>query len=268
MHGSVSSGTPSSSITRASLDVGRVPAARSAASRRDSDPCRARIHAARYPGDHDASPPSCRLRPLRSRPAERVVVADGAMGTMLQAHDARPWTTSRASRAATRSSTSPGPTSSARPRRLLRGRRRLRRDQHLRRQPRQPRRVRHRRPDLRAGRGRRPARPRGRRRLVHAGPAALGARLGRPGHQAADARPRAVRRRCATPTQSRSPAWSPAGSTPSSSRPPRTCCRPRPRSSGARRARRRGRRRRAGLRAGHRRDDRHACCSAARSARR
>ena len=42
--------------------------------------------------------------------------------------------------------------------------------------------------------------PGGRRRLLHAGPAPVRARLGRPGHQAADARPRAVRGRCATPT--------------------------------------------------------------------
>ena len=38
-----------------------------------------------------------------------------------------------------------------------------------------------------------PAGPRGGRRDVHAGPAALRARLGRPGHQAADTRPRVLR---------------------------------------------------------------------------
>ena len=67
------------------------------------------------------------------------------------------WTTSRATRAATRSSTSPGPTSSARVHdAYFEVGRRLRRDEHLRRQPGQPRRVRHRRPDPRARR--RPAR--------------------------------------------------------------------------------------------------------------
>ena len=133
--------------------------------------------------------------PASSTPShERVVVADGAMGTMLQA--ARTWcsTTSRASRAATRSSTTRGPTSS--------------RDIH--------------RAYFAAGadavetntfganlpnlaeygiadrirelaeKGAR-ARPRGGRRDVDAGPAAVRARLGRPGHEAADAGPRVLR---------------------------------------------------------------------------
>ena len=52
----------------------------------------------------------------------------------------------------------------------------------------------------RALRGRRPDRPRGRRRVRRRRPAALGARLHRPGHQAAHPRPHHVRAPCATPT--------------------------------------------------------------------
>ena len=75
-------------------------------------------------------------------------------------------------------------------------------------------------------------RPRGRRRAASTPrPATLGARLDRPGHQAAHARPRAVTRRCATPTRRRPRACSPAAPTRCSSRPARTCCRPRRRSS-------------------------------------
>ncbi len=73
-------------------------------------------------------------------------------------------------------------------------RRRLRDDQHLRRQPREPRRVWHLRPDRRAGPQRRPAGPPGRRRLVGAGPATLGARLHGSRHQAAHPGPHLVRR--------------------------------------------------------------------------
>ena len=75
-----------------------------------------------------------------------------------------------------------------------------------------------------AGRGS-PDRPRGRRRLVHRGPSALGDRIGRAGHQAADAGPRALRRA--------------AGRLPGAGRRP-----------GGRRGRRRARRDRAGPPAG------------------
>ena len=123
------------------------------------------------------------------------------------------------------------------PRRVLRGGRRLRRDQHLRRQPRQPRRVRHRRPDRRAGRGRRapsparsptasrtPDRPRW--VLGSVGP---GTKLPTLGHAPyADLRD-AYEAQAARPASRAAP-------TRSSSRPRRTCCRPRPRSSGAKRA--------------------------------
>ena len=58
----------------------------------------------------------------------------------------------------------------------------------------QPRRVRHRRPDPRAVRGGRRASPaRSPTSFAHAGPAALGARLDGPRHQAADPRPRRLR---------------------------------------------------------------------------
>ena len=57
-----------------------------------------------------------------------------------------------------------------------------------------------------------------------------------PGHQAPDSGARARSPRCATPTARRSRPWSTAASTRSSSRPPRTSSRPRPRCIGARRA--------------------------------
>ena len=190
--------------------------------------------------------------------AERVVVADGAMGTMLQAHDPTLDDFQGHEGCNEILNVTRPDIVRARARRLLRGRRRLRRDQHLRRQPRQPRRVRHRATGSTSW-------PRPARRIAREvaddwttrRPAAVGA-------SARSARapscPRwATRRtpRCATPTPSRSPAWSTAASTPSSSRPPRTCCRPRPRSSAPG-----GRWRAAGadlpvLRPGHGRDDRH-----------
>ena len=77
--------------------------------------------------------------------AERILVLDGAMGTAIQAlrPDAPTTSAARSSRAATRTSSSPGPTSIARrPPRLPRGRRRHRRDQHLRRHAARARRVR------------------------------------------------------------------------------------------------------------------------------
>ena len=109
------------------------------------------------PSDEQSIP--TRPTPCAQRSTERVVVADGAMGTMLQAQDPslddfQGHEGCNEILNVTRPDIVRGG-----PRRLLRGRRRLRRDQHLRRQPRQPRRVRHRRPHLRARRGRRPASP-------------------------------------------------------------------------------------------------------------
>ena len=81
---------------------------------------------------------------LRRALAERVVVADGAMGTMLQA--AEPSLDDFQGHEGCNeilNVTRPDVVAVG-ARRLLRGRRRLRRDQHLRRQPGQPRRVRHR----------------------------------------------------------------------------------------------------------------------------
>ncbi len=109
-------------------------------------------------------------------------------------------------------------------------------DQHVRREPGQPRRVRHRGPDPRAGRGGRADRPRGGRRLLHAGPPALRARLGRPGHQAADAGPRALRHAARRLPEHGRRADRRRRRRACSSRPARTCCRPRRRCSAPRRA--------------------------------
>ncbi len=79
------------------------------------------------------------------------------------------------------------------PPRLLRRGRGRRGDQHLRREPAQPRRLRHRGPDPGARREGGADRPGGGRRDVGAGPAAVRPRLGRPGHEAADAGPRVLR---------------------------------------------------------------------------
>ena len=119
------------------------------------------------------------------------------------------------------------------PRRLPRGGRRRHRDQHLRRQPGQPRRVRHPRADPRARGGRRAHRPRGRRPLVHrgAGRASSSGRWGRAPSCPRSDMPRMPR--CGTRTPSRPGGWSPGAPTRSSSRPRRTCSRPRPRSSAA-----------------------------------
>ena len=201
---------------------------------------------------------SSRAASLRQALSERVVVADGAMGTMLQAVDltlddfqghegcneilnvSRPDVVRRGAR------------------RLLRGRRGLRGDQHLRRQPRGPRRVRHRGPDLRARRGRRPASPASRRRLRdrRTGRAGCSARSGRGtklptlGHMpfatAARRLPGAGRRHDRR-RRGRACWWRPA----------RTCCRPRPRSSAPARAMARRPGRPAAVRPGHRRDHRH-----------
>ena len=132
------------------------------------NPCPAAIH----PADRlKADPPTRRSMTLSSRSdlfrstlAERVVVADGAMGTMLQAAD--PSLDDFQGHEGCNeilNVTRPDIVRSVHDAYFAVGCR-LRRDQHLRRQPRQPRRVRHRRPDLRAGRGRRADRPRGRRR--------------------------------------------------------------------------------------------------------
>ena len=169
--------------------------------------------------------------------AERVVVADGAMGTMLQA-DARSGARRlRGPRGLQRDPQRHAPDVVARhPPRLLRGGRGRRRDQHLRREPAQPRRLRHRRTDPRARReGRRLAREVAD-EIVDAGPAAVRARLGRPGHEAAHAGPRVLRaaarrlrRVRPRPARRRRPTrWS--------SRPARTCCRSRPRCWALRRA--------------------------------
>ena len=80
------------------------------------------------------------------------------------------------------------------PRGVPGGGRGLRDHQLVRGQPVQPRRVRDRRPDRGTLPGVRPAGPRGGRPLGHAGPAALGARLDGPGHEAAHARPHHVPR--------------------------------------------------------------------------
>ena len=125
---------------------------------------------------------------------ERVIVADGAMGTMLQAQDPSLDDFQGYEGCNEILNVTRPDIVAARPRRVLRRRRRLRRDQHVRGQPGQPRGVRHPRADPRAGRGGRPDRPRGRRRLLDPGPPALGARLGRPGHEAAHPGPRPVRR--------------------------------------------------------------------------
>ena len=122
--------------------------------------------------------------------------------------DAATWcsTTSPASRAATRSSTTRGPDVVARhPPRLLRGGRGRGRDQHLRREPAQPRRVRHR----RTGSASSPRRARGSparwpTRCRDAGPAAVRARLGR-------ARARSCRRWATSPTPALRDAYAECG---------------------------------------------------------
>ena len=109
-----------------------------------------------------------RVDALREALATRVVVADGAMGTMLQAQDPTPRRLPAARGLQRDPERHPPGHRPLGPRGVLRGRRRLRRDQHLRRELRGPRRVRHPRADLRALRGRRPHRPRGRRRVHRA----------------------------------------------------------------------------------------------------
>ena len=112
--------------------------------------------------------PAC-LRKPNSRCStpwpDRVLVADGAMGTMLQARRPHPGRLRRSRGLQRDPQRHPPGRGARRPPRLPRGRRGRRRDQHVRREPGQPGRVRHRRPDLRAGRGRGPAGPRGRRRV-------------------------------------------------------------------------------------------------------
>ena len=165
--------------------------------------------------------------------AERVVVADGAMGTMLQAQRRDPRRLRRPRGLQRDTEQYPAGHRPVDPRRLPRGRRGLRHHQHVRREPRQPRASTGSPTGSTSCRRRRPASP-GRPPTTgrHAGPAALGARLDRPGHQAAHPRPRRVRRAARhLPAQRRGPARA-AAPTRSSSRPARTCCRPRRRSSG------------------------------------
>ena len=164
----------------------------------------------------DAAAP-VRHRASSTPSTERVVVADGAMGTMLQATRDLVLDDFRGPRGLQRDpQRHPARRRAQHPPRLLRGRRRRRGDQHLRGEPAQPGRLRHRRPDPRARREGRPAGPRGRRRDVHARPAALRARLGRPRHEAADAGPRSPSPACATPTPSAAAGCSPAAPTRSS----------------------------------------------------
>lgn len=173
-----------------------------------------------------------RAAALREALASRVVVADGAMGTMLQAQD--PTLEDFQNLEGCNeilNITRPDIVRSVH-QEYFAAACRLRRDQHLRCQPRRPGRVRHPRARPRTLRGRRPHRPRGRRRVhrLHR-PPALGPRLHRPRHQAADPRPRpvppAARR---LPAERRGPPHA-AAPTPCSSRPPRTSSRPRPPSS-------------------------------------
>ena len=157
---------------------------------------------------------TCRSTPASSTPShERVVVADGAMGTMLQdAASARPGARRlRRARGLQRDPQRHPPGRRRRhPPRLLRGRRRRRGDQHVRGEPAQPRRVRHRRADPRARREGRAARPRGRRRDGDR-------RTGRGSCSARSARARSCPRwatspspGCATPTPSAAAGCSPA----------------------------------------------------------
>ena len=198
---------------------------------------------------------------------KRVVVADGAMGTMLQAADPTLDDFEGYEGCNEILNVTRPDVVAQRPRRLLRGRRRLRRDQHLRRQPGQPRRVRHRRPDLRARRGRRRGSPaRSADGWSTPGPPALGARLGR---ARAPSCPASATRRtpsCATPTSSRSPGWSPAAPTRSSIETAQDLLQAKAAIIGARRALTRGRR--ATCRSSPRSPSRPParCCSAPRSA--
>ena len=132
-----------------------------------------------------------RAAALRRALTERVVVADGAMGTMLQASDATV--------ADFRGHEGCNEVLNVTRPDIVRavhdayfdGGRRLRHDEHVRGQPGEPERVRHPRADRRAVAGRRPAGPRGGgRERGGRRPPALGARLDRPGHETADARPR------------------------------------------------------------------------------
>ena len=85
------------------------------------------------------------------------------------------------------------------------------RDRHLRRVRRPPRRVRHRRPDLRASTSPRPASPRRWRRLLHPRRPALGRRLDRPRHQVRRRSATSASPSCATPTRCRRAACSTGG---------------------------------------------------------
>ena len=125
--------------------------------------------------------------PYLAAAAERVVVYDGATGTWLQTQDLHAddyggehYEGCPELLAVTR----PDVVAALHTAYFEVGRRR-RRDQHVRVAARHPRRV----PDRRAGRGaergQRPHRPRGRRRLRHAGPAPVRRRLDGPGHQVA-----------------------------------------------------------------------------------
>ena len=150
----------------------------------------------------------------------------------------RPSTTSRASRAATRSSTSPGPTSSGRSTTPT-SRSASTASRPTPSAPTSPPSASTTSPTGSSScprRAPRIAREVGRRAGRTTGPAALGARLGR-------ARAPSCRRSATSPYatlrdayQQQSRACSPAASTRSSSRPRRTCCRPRPPIIGARRA--------------------------------
>ena len=204
---------------------------------------------------------------LREALTKRVVVADGAMGTMLQAAD--PSLDDFQGHEGCNeilNVTRPELVASVHDAYFSVGRR-LRRDQHVRRQPRPtwgstriPERI----YELAEAGAR--DRPPGRRRLVDPRPPPLGAGLDRPGNQAAQPRPCALTPCSATPTSSRSPGSSPAART----RPHRDRAGPAAGQGGHRRGAKRALAEAgvdaADLRPGDRRDHRARCCSARRSA--
>ena len=133
-----------------------------------------------------------RAAALREALASRVVVADGAMGTMIQAQDPTLDDFQQLEGCNEILNVTRPDIVRVGPRGVLRGGRRLRGDQHLRCEPRGAGRVRHHRPDLRTVGGGRSHRPRGGGRIRRRRPAALGAGLDGTGHEAAHPRPLAL----------------------------------------------------------------------------
>ena len=142
--------------------------------------------------------PQERQQALKDILEQRVLVLDGAMGTMIHQAPLSIETDYRGRENCPEILNVTRPDVIQRhPPRLSRSRRRHHRDQHLRRRPHRAGRIRARRPRLRAELRRRQTRAPGRRRVLHRRQAALRRRLHRPHHQSHQRhRRRHVRRNC------------------------------------------------------------------------